>query len=106
MVVGLVIGVGNLGIQSRIILVMSRFWIRLQLLGRLLSDVMLIELGLGFGDGYVDLSLHANELTGQSYGGFMTCKTVEADSGVFSLGSKSSVPLPITRRIETDNKWR
>jgi len=25
----------------------------------------------------------------QSYGGFMTCKTVEADSGVFSLGSKS-----------------
>jgi hypothetical protein len=61
---------------------------------------MLIELGLGFGDGYVDLSLNANELTGQSYGGFMTCKTVEADSGVFSLGSKSSIPPTITRRIK------
>jgi dipeptidyl aminopeptidase len=36
--------------------------------------------------------IQVNELINQSYGGFMTCKTVEADSGVFSLGSMSSPP--------------
>jgi hypothetical protein len=30
----------------------------------------------------------------------MTCKTVEADSGVFSLGSKSPVPPTVKRRID------
>jgi hypothetical protein len=34
----------------------------------------------------------------------MTCKTVEADSGVFSLGSKS--PLLLNERDKTDNQWR
>jgi len=29
----------------------------------------------------------------------MTCKTVEADSGVFSLGSESLIPPSVVRRI-------
>lgn len=57
---------------------------------------MSIGRGLGSGDGYVDpffSLLDSADWDDKSYGGYMTCKTVEAASGIFTLGSKS-IPFP------------